>query len=87
MGARREDEGWEKAAFVCAYSAAGGMCPRAVIQLTWFQLLLACSSAQVLAITGREQRVYSWLSLGHLVLAKEMLPDSHGMERFTKETL
>lgn len=82
----REDEGWEKAALFVLILQLGGMCPRAVIQLTWFQLLLACSSAQVLALTGREQRVYSWLSLGH-VLAKEMPRLSHGMERFTKETL
>ena len=65
----------------------GGMCPRAVTQLIWLQLLLARSSAQLLAITGREQRVHSWLSLGHLVLAKEMFPGGHRMERFTKETL
>jgi len=63
------------------------MCLRAVIQLTWLQLPLACSSAQVLAITGREQRVYSWLSLGDLVLAKETFPNGHGMERFTKKIL
>lgn len=65
----------------------GGMCPRAVIQFTWLQLPLVCSSAQVLAITGREQRVYSWLSLGDLDLAKEMFPNGHGMERFTKKIL
>lgn len=29
----------------------------------------------------------SWTSLGHLVLAGEMLPEGHRMERLTKETL
>ena len=83
----REDEGWGKAAFICVYSAAGGNVSEGCKQLIWLQLLLACSSAQVLAITSREQRVHSWLSLGHLVLAKEMFPGGHRMERFTKETL
>lgn len=69
----------EKAALIRGHPSAGRVWLRVVMRFRWPRLLLAFSSAQMLAVTSAEQRVHTRLSLGHL-LAGGMVPRAYGKE-------